>query len=218
MPFALVSLGWVARAEGDRVQAAQRGRDAVASARSTRSFDLVADALELVGEATDDAAEARAALAESLSIWRDGGAGPAAARIEVLLGGLDGANGTTRSQARDAARTLQRIGILHVNGHPVAEGRTAKPVAIGVLGGFTVSVNGQPVPLTAWRSRQARTLVKILAARRGRPLTRAYVCELLWPDDDPLKTGHRLSVLLTTVRGVLDAERVGRRIGTSPRT
>jgi DNA-binding SARP family transcriptional activator len=61
--------------------------------------------------------------------------------------------------------------------------------------------------MTAWRSRQARTLVKILAARRGRPLTRAYVCELLWPDDDPLKTGHRLSVLLTTVRGVLDPER-----------
>ena len=208
MPFALVALGWVALAEGDRMQAAQRGRDAVASARSTRSFDLVADALELVGEATDDPDEARAALTESLSIWRDGGAGPAAARIEVLLGGLDGANGTVRSQARDAARTLQRIGILHVNGHPVAEGRTAKPVAIGVLGGFTVSINGQPVPMTAWRSRQARTLVKILAARRGRPLTRAYVCELLWPDDDPLKTGHRLSVLLTTVRGVLDPERV----------
>ena len=94
MPFALVSLGWVALAEGDRMQAAQRGRDAVASARSTRSFDLLADALELVGEATDDADEARVALAESLSIWRDGGAGPAAARIEVLLGGLDGANGT----------------------------------------------------------------------------------------------------------------------------
>ena len=208
MPFALVALGWVAMAEGDRVQAAQRGRDAVASARSTRSFDLVADALELVGEATEDPDEARVALSESLSIWRDGGAGPAAARIEVLLGGLDGANGTMRSQAREAARRLQRIGILHVNGHPVAEGRTAKPVAIGVLGGFSVSINGQPVPLTAWRSRQARTLVKILAARRGRPLTRAYVCELLWPDDDPLKTGHRLSVLLTTVRGVLDPERV----------
>ena len=30
----------------------------------------------------------------------------------------------------------------------------------------------------------------------------------MWPDDDPLKTGHRLSVLLTTVRGVLDPERV----------
>ena len=49
--------------------------------------------------------------------------------------------------------------------------------------------------------------MKVLAARRGRPVTRAYLCELLWPDDDPAKTGHRLSVLLATVRGVLDSER-----------
>ena len=143
-----------------------------------------ADALELVGESTDDADEARVSLAEGLSISRDGGAGPAAARIEVLLGRLDGANGTVRSQARDAARTLQRIGILHVNGHAVAEGRTARPVTIGVLGGFTVTINGAPVPMTAGVP-PGSTLVKILAARRGRPLPRAYVCELLWPDDDP---------------------------------
>ena len=84
---------------------------------------------------------------------------------------------------------------------------SAKEVAIKVLGGFQVVVVGQPVPLTAWRSRQARTLLKILAGRRGRPTTRACLCELLWPDDDPAKTGHRLSVLLTTVRGVLDPGR-----------
>jgi DNA-binding SARP family transcriptional activator len=47
-------------------------------------------------------------------------------------------------------------------------------------------------------------LVKILAGHRGRPATRAYLCETLWPDDDPSKTSHRLSVLLATVRGVLD--------------
>ena len=73
-----------------------------------------------------------------------------------------------------------------------------------MLGGFEVRVGGEPVPLQAWRSRQARTLVKVLASRRGRPMTRDSLCELLWPDDDPAKTGHRLSVLLATVRGVLD--------------
>jgi len=46
--------------------------------------------------------------------------------------------------------------------------------------------------------------VKILAAYRGRVVTRARLCDLLWPDDDPARTGHRLSVLLATVRGVLD--------------
>ena len=76
-----------------------------------------------------------------------------------------------------------------------------------MFGGFEVRVGRQPVPLQAWRSRQARTLVKILASRRGRPLTRDYLSELLWPDDDPAKTGHRLSVLLATVRGVLDPDK-----------
>jgi DNA-binding SARP family transcriptional activator len=33
---------------------------------------------------------------------------------------------------------------------------------------------------------------------------RGELCELLWPDDDPDHTGHRLSVLLSIVRGVLD--------------
>ena len=37
---------------------------------------------------------------------------------------------------------------------------------------------------------------------------RGELCELLWPDDDPSRTGHRLSVLLSIVRGVLDPDRV----------
>ena len=87
-----------------------------------------------------------------------------------------------------------------------------------MLGGFEVRVGGEPVPLPAWRSRQARTLVKVLASRRGRPVTRDSLCELIWPDDDPAKTGHRLSVLLATVRGVLDPARRGRPTTTSPAT
>ena len=63
------------------------------------------------------------------------------------------------------------------------------------------------MPIQAWKSRQARSLLKILTAARGRPTTRAEVCERLWPDDDPQRTGHRLSVLLSAVRGVLDPER-----------
>jgi DNA-binding SARP family transcriptional activator len=77
-------------------------------------------------------------------------------------------------------------------------------IFVAVLGPFRVTVQGADVPLPAWRSKQARTLVKILAAHRGRVVTRDRLCDLLWPDDDPARTGHRLSVLLTTVRGVLD--------------
>jgi DNA-binding SARP family transcriptional activator/tetratricopeptide (TPR) repeat protein len=206
-PFALVALGWVQLSRGERSVAAEHARDAVAAARTVEAFDMLADALELWAECADAPADAAAALAEALSIWRAGGAEPAAARVELLLGDLDGADATARSLARDAARRLQRMGIVQVHGRPVGEPRSTRRVRIGVLGGFRVVVDGTPVPFSAWRSRQARTLVKILAARRGRPVPRSEVCELLWPDDDPAKTGHRLSVLLKTVRGVLDPEK-----------
>ncbi|MEK8105303.1 hypothetical protein NKG94_09130 [Micromonospora sp. M12] len=42
-------------------------------------------------------------------------------------------------------------------------------------------------------------------ARSGRG--RAELCELLWPDDEPRRTAHRLSVLLSAVRAVLDPSR-----------
>ncbi len=206
-PFSLVALGWVALARGDRAEAARLAAESVESARHIQAFDLLAEALELSAECAGDSVEATAALGEARDIWRSGGAAPAAARIEVLLGGIAGADATLRAQGRDAARRLRRLGIGQVNGRAVTSQWNTRTVGIRVLGGFTVDVDGAAVPLTAWRSRQARTLVKILAARRGRPVTRSHVCELLWPDDDPAKTSHRLSVLLTTVRGVLDPEK-----------
>ncbi|HQR28482.1 MAG TPA: BTAD domain-containing putative transcriptional regulator, partial [Nocardioides sp.] len=130
-----------------------------------------------------------------------------AARVRVRLGWVEGSDAAARSRAREAARTLERLGVVRLEGRPLTALASEPRVRIEVLGGFTVTVDGAPVPVTAWRSRQARTLVKLLAARRGRPLTRSAVCELLWPDDDPARTGHRLSVLLTTVRGVLDPDR-----------
>ncbi len=203
LPVALTAAGRVAAARGDPAAAVEHARRAVASAREVRAADLLADALELEAEVVDDPARSRAALGEALSIWSGGGAGPAAARVEVLIGALADADGTERSRARDAARSLRRLGIQVRGAAPGSDGAEGT-VAVAVLGPFTVTVAGTEVPLPAWRSRQARTLVKILAAHRGRVVTRARLCDLLWPDDDPARTGHRLSVLLATVRGVLD--------------
>jgi DNA-binding SARP family transcriptional activator/tetratricopeptide (TPR) repeat protein len=205
--MALTALGWVALARRERNLAAELAERAVAAARANQAHDLLAEALELIAEAADPPDTPRSALQEALSIWKHGGAEPAASRIFVLIGRLQDADSSARSRAREAAQQLQRLGVSGVNGRPFGHDVSAKAVAINVLGGFQVVVDGQPVALTAWRSRQARTLVKILAGRRGRPTTRAHLCELLWPDDDPAKTGHRLSVLLATVRGVLDPGR-----------
>jgi DNA-binding SARP family transcriptional activator len=80
-------------------------------------------------------------------------------------------------------------------------------VAVQSLGRFRVHRHGEPIPLAAWQSRKARELFKILLARRGRPATRDYLMETLWPDQDPGPLGNRLSVLLSTVRAVLDPEK-----------
>jgi DNA-binding SARP family transcriptional activator len=206
-PYAWVALGWVELAEGDAMRATELAADAATRAREQRALDLLAEALELTAAATDDADAARAALLEGRAIWVGGGAGPDADRVAVLLGRLEGADRDTRRQGREAARRLQRLGVTRLHGRPLAEDPVGKEIEVQLLGRFEVAVGGHPVPLPAWKSRQARTLVKVLAARRGRPVSRGELCEILWPDADPVKTSHRLSVLLTTVRGVLDPEK-----------
>jgi DNA-binding SARP family transcriptional activator len=203
-PIALTTAGRVAMIRGDRAAAADHARHAVVAAREVHAVDLLADALELEASVADDPVRAREALTEALAIWSAGGARPAVARLEVLIGRLPDADGTERSRARDAARVLRRLGIQGPGSRAVGADGLGGIVTVAVLGPFSVTVDGEEVPLQAWRSRQARTLVKILAAHRGRVVTRDRLCDLLWPDDDPARTGHRLSVLLATVRGVLD--------------
>jgi DNA-binding SARP family transcriptional activator len=80
-------------------------------------------------------------------------------------------------------------------------------LALRCLGVFRVFRDGHPVSATAWQSKKARTLLKILVARRGRSTPRAMVMEALWPDEDPDRLANRLSVALATVRTVLDPDR-----------
>ena len=77
------------------------------------------------------------------------------------------------------------------------------PIAIATLGGFRVSRDGEPIDVGEWGSRKARDLVKLLVARRGAPVVRDEVTELLWPDEAD-RSARRLSVLLSTVRTVFD--------------
>lgn len=82
-----------------------------------------------------------------------------------------------------------------------ADGVRAK---IRIMGGFSVRVHDQEVPLAAWGSRRARQLCKRLAVACGEPVPRDQLIDMLWPDQpDPLKLAARLSVLLSNVRRVL---------------
>jgi DNA-binding SARP family transcriptional activator len=78
------------------------------------------------------------------------------------------------------------------------------PVRVECLGGFRVLRNGKAVQLGEWPSKKARDLLKILVARRCRPVARVQLLDLLWPDQDESVASPRLSVALSTVRSVLD--------------
>jgi DNA-binding SARP family transcriptional activator len=205
LPPALVARGWVALVEGDRALAQERADRALTTARSGGSIAALAESLQLAAAVSSDAETARRHLREAGALWQRAGATPEADRILVQLSRLPGSDGTDRVAAREAGQRLLAMGVRVVHGQAALPVDGApSTIHIRVLGGFDVLIGGRPVPRTAWRSRQARSLVKILAARRGRPIARIELSEILWPDDDTLRTSHRLSVLLSVVRGVLD--------------
>jgi len=83
----------------------------------------------------------------------------------------------------------------------------APELAIRSLGAFRLFRDGVPVSTSAWQSKKARTLLKILIARRGRSTPRELLMESLWPEQDPARLANRLSVALATVRVVLDPDK-----------
>ena len=53
---------------------------------------------------------------------------------------------------------------------------------IGLLGSFTLIVDGKPVESDVWTSKKALAMLKYLAARPGRRIPTDVLIELLWPD------------------------------------
>ena len=142
----------------------------------------------------------------AINLWEDVGNPVAAARARLGLAML-----TDDHQAAESSRReLEAMGVAPALGVPsllTFDRRSGREAAIVTLGRFAVLLAGEPVPLAAWQSRKARDLLKVLAARRGRPITREAAAEALWPEEDPQPLGNRLSVALSIIRKVLDPGR-----------
>jgi DNA-binding SARP family transcriptional activator len=203
---ALIAVGHVALAAGDRDGAASAAAEAGAAARGRRDRARLAEALELEGLAATSDRASRSALEQAVAIWRELGNPLGEARAELALAhALGGAQLAERAAAAEAR--LRELGARpNVIPAEAAPAPTAG-VAVESLGGFRVLRDGVAVPRSAWRSRKARDLLKMLVVRHGRPVQRDALIEALWPGEDPERCANRLSVALSTLRGVLDPQR-----------
>jgi DNA-binding SARP family transcriptional activator len=145
-------------------------------------------------------------------MWREIGNPLGEAKVDLVLASIDRGAGSAALR-RKAERQLEALGVRAHESGTVAAGLLAflsphagVAVRIQSLGGFSVLRDGELVRVSEWQSKRARELLKLLIARRGRPATRAFLMETLWPGEDPERVANRLSVALTTVRGVLDPQ------------
>ena len=206
---ALVAAGWAAHHAGRQQRSQDLATEAAHVARTRRDLPGLGESLELL--AAVDAGRAEEYLEEAMSIWRQLDVPIALARVELArarrVGGLRGA-----VEAARAAETLQRHGAnglaREARSAEIAMSRRegSQGLVIKTLGGFDVVVAGSAAPRSAWQSKVAREIFWMLIAARGRPLTRETLIDRLWPDDDVSKASNRLSVALSTIRKVLDAE------------
>jgi DNA-binding SARP family transcriptional activator len=179
-------------------------KQAEVQARATGDRAALAESLELQGAARVPPDTAR--LRSAIDLWQDVGNPVRTERARLGLAIVVG----DQELAQASRRELAAMGVAPTLGVPglLAAERAAEPaVAIVALGRFAVVHAGEPVPLAAWQSRKARDLLKLLVARKGRPITREAAAELMWPREDPEPLGNRLSVALSIIRKVLDPGR-----------
>ena len=201
----LVSAGLVALVRGDRVRASAYALESASRARARRDLGGLAESLEVATLAAPRPALELDRLDEAIAIFRDLGNPVGQARAEFERALLTG-------DATESKRIEERLRAMGARGYrstlslfvPI---ETEDAIVVQSLGRFRVLRGGSPIPLAAWQSRKARDLFKILVARRGRPVPRDALMESLWPGQHPAPLGNRLSVLLSTVRAVLDPDK-----------
>jgi ATP/maltotriose-dependent transcriptional regulator MalT/DNA-binding SARP family transcriptional activator len=203
---ALLACAWVELARGDQGRARELAIEAQDDGERRGDPVAVAEAVTLLALLS---ADPTAGLREALERWREVDAPLSMARVEL---GLARRSARPEERARAAAleQRLQGWGCPPDGGafpHRAVAAVDLRPRAtIRVLGGFVVERGGRPVPRSAWGSRKARDLLKVLVVRAGRRISREQLADLLWPDEAYDEVSNRLSVALSVARGVLAGE------------
>ncbi len=201
---AVLAAARTALALGAAPEAARLADEAAAIARDRRDRAGLAEALLVRAKirGVDDPT-----IDEARAIYEDIGNPVGAASADCILANI-------RNDAALAADVAARFRELGARGLAAEADQivsrveaTGSEVEIRTLGGFAVMRNGDSVPPSAWQSKKARDVLKMLVAKRGRPIHREQLAAMMWPDEDPTKTANRLSVALSTIRTVLDPDK-----------
>lgn len=205
MPHALLAAGWIELHWGDRSAAAARAAAALRLGQAHQDRAAVAESLLL--RSAIEKPPAPGPAEEARRLWRDLGNPIGEARALLLEAqSLTGdAHDTAVATAEALLAESGAWGIL-AESRSASRPPDAPDVTIVTLGSFRVTRAGVTIEVADWGSRKARDLVKLLVARRGAPVVREEVAALLWPDE-PDRSSRRLSVLLSTIRGVLDPQK-----------
>lgn len=76
-----------------------------------------------------------------------------------------------------------------------------------LLGRFRLRVGGKKINSSQWKSSKALLILKYLASNTGAGfIPREVLIEILWPDEDILKTGKRFNVAMSALRKVLEPD------------
>ena len=78
---------------------------------------------------------------------------------------------------------------------------------IYLLGSFQLIRDETPIPESAWHTKQARQLLKILLTQRGKIVSRDYLIDALWPEADPGKAATTLRTAVNALRNTLEPDR-----------
>lgn len=201
---ALNAAAWVALVTGESAVAGARSAEAEVEAQRNNERAALATALEL--RCAADPSHDIGLLQAALAVWVEIGNPVAAARCRLALASLEH-DDTAATAARRALADLALAPDVGITAVLCAVSRRSGDPSIVTLGRFAVTVDGATIPATAWQSRKARDLLKLLTTRAGRRITREALADALWPDEPYAAAGPRLSVLLSRLRAVLDPER-----------
>ena len=86
---------------------------------------------------------------------------------------------------------------------PIGVGRSLPSLSIRCFGGFSITVKGRPVDLTAIKPR-ARAVLRLLAVHAGNPVHREVLQTAFWPDADADTGARNLHVAMSSLRSWLE--------------